>query len=83
MIYRKGHFLVAAVATLSPRAQGALAVGPVDPASCIFEWMKCIAYAMVSALTLRMLFNPTGAFGVTLLFDRLIAAIIALAIFSL
>ena len=38
---------------------------------------------MVSALTVRMLFNPTGAFGVTLLFDRLIAAIIVLAIFFL
>ena len=83
MIYCKGHFLVMAVATLSPRALGALAAGSVELASRIFDWMTCVAYAMASGLALRMLFNPTGALGVTLLFDRLIAAIIVLAIFFL
>mgnify|MGYP001168199868 FL=1 len=76
-------FLVAAVATLLPRALGALAAGRVDPTGRIFEWMTCVAYAMASGLALRMLFNPTGALGETLLSDRLIAAIVALAIFFL
>ncbi len=76
-------FLVAAVATLLPRALGALAAGRLDPTSRIFEWMTCVAYAMASGLALRMLFYPTGALGETLLLDRLIAAIVALTIFFL
>ena len=84
MIYRNGHFVfVSAVTTLLPRALGALAAGRVDSASRIFKWMTCFAYAMASGLALRMLFNPTGALGETLLSDRLIAAIVALAIFFL
>ena len=50
MIYCKGHFLVMAVATLSPRALGALAAGSVELASRIFDWMTCVAYAMASGL---------------------------------
>ena len=61
MIYRNGHFVfVSAVATLLPRALGAFAAGSVDPASRIFDWMTCVAYAMASGLALRMLFNPSG-----------------------
>jgi len=61
MIYRNGHFVfVSAVATLLPRALGALAAGRVDSASRIFKWMTYFAYAMAPGLALGMLFNSTG-----------------------
>ena len=42
------------------RAIGVAVSGRIDPASDVFLWVQCVAYAMLAGLVSRMLFLPTG-----------------------
>lgn len=75
--------LVGAGATYVWRALGVALSGRVNADSRVFEWIACVAYALLAALIARMIIFPIGPLAETHLADRLGAAVGALAIFFL
>lgn len=75
--------LVAAGVTYAWRALGVALSARIDPAGRVFEWIACIAYALLAGLIARMIVLPVGPLANTALSDRLAAAVIALALFFL
>ncbi|WP_282604995.1 AzlD domain-containing protein [Pelagibius sp. Alg239-R121] len=75
--------MVGAGATYVWRALGVALSGRVNPDSRAFEWIACVAYALLAALIARMIIFPIGPLAETYLADRLGAAVGALAIFFL
>ena len=75
--------LVGALATYFWRALGVGLSGRIDPNGRLFEWVACVAYALLAALIARMIILPVGPLTEAPLGARLAAAITALAIFFL
>ena len=75
--------LTGAAATYIWRALGVALSGRVSTDSRIFEWIACVAYALLAALIARMIIFPIGPLAETYLADRLGAAVGALAIYFL
>ncbi len=75
--------LTGAAVTYFWRALGVALSGRVSTDSRVFEWIACVAYALLAALVARMIVFPIGPLAETYLGDRLGAAIGALAIFFL
>ena len=79
-------FLVAAlgaVATYSWRALGVLLGARVDPQSRLFDWLGCVAYALLAGLIARMIVLPIGPLADLPLSDRLIATVGGIAAYFL
>lgn len=74
---------VAAVVTYFWRGLGVAFSGRIDPDSPLFEWVGCVAYALLAGLISRMILLPVGALEATDSSHRIAAAVIALAIFFL
>ena len=77
--------LVAACAlgTYLWRGLGVLLSGRIAVESEVFNWVACVAYAMLAGLVSRILVMPTGMLAQTTLAERLIACVIALAAYYL
>lgn len=75
--------LVAAVATYFWRALGVALSGRINPNGVIFEWIGCVAYALLAGLIARMIVLPIGPLNNVGLGVRLAAAAVALAVFYL
>lgn len=75
--------LVGAAATYFWRGLGVALSGRIDPDGPVFEWIACVAYALLAGLIARMIVLPTGPLAGTPLTDRIAAAVIALAIYFL
>jgi branched-subunit amino acid transport protein len=75
--------IIGAAVTYGWRALGVALSGRVSIESRIFEWIACVAYALLAALIARMIIFPIGPLAETHLADRAGAAIGALAIFFL
>jgi branched-subunit amino acid transport protein len=75
--------LVGAAATYFWRGLGVALSGRIDPDGPVFEWIACVAYALLAGLIARMIVLPTGPLVGTPLTDRIAAAAIALAIYFL
>ena len=73
--------LTGAVVTYLPRALGVLLSGRIDAESPLFDWIACVAYAILAALVARMIVLPSGPLVETALATRL-AGIGALALFD-
>ena len=73
--------IVAAVATYFWRGLGVALSGRINPNGAVFEWVACVAYALLAALIARMIVLPVGPLEQTALAARVAAAVIALAIF--
>ncbi len=69
----------AGVATYFWRALGVLLTGRVATDSDIFNWISCVAYAMVAGLIMRIVVMPGGVLASSLLIHRLLACGVALA----
>jgi branched-subunit amino acid transport protein len=65
------------------RGLGVLLSGRLDPKSAMFEWVSCVAYALVAGLIARIIIFPTGLLAQTALADRLIACFAALLAYHL
>ncbi|MPZ10932.1 MAG: AzlD domain-containing protein [Kiloniellaceae bacterium] len=74
---------VGALATYFWRALGVALSGRIDAGSRLFEWVACVAYAMLAGLISRMILLPNGPLAETATADRVAGAAIALAIFFL
>ena len=72
---------VGALATYFWRALGVALSGRIDAGSRLFEWVACVAYAMLAGLISRMILLPNGPLADTATADRIAGAAIALAIF--
>lgn len=73
--------IVAAAATYFWRGLGVALSGRINPNGAVFEWVACVAYALLAALIARMIVLPVGPLEQTALAARVAAAVIALAIF--
>lgn len=71
-----------ALATYVWRAAGVALSGRIDPQGAVFEWVACVAYALLTALIARMILLPSGPLAETPLLDRIVAAGIAAAVFG-
>ncbi|CAK0749694.1 AzlD domain-containing protein [Azospirillaceae bacterium] len=69
---------VAGLVTYLSRALGVLVSGRINPNGPVFEWVACLAYALLAALVARMIVLPLGALQAVPLAGRLGAAAAAL-----
>jgi len=74
---------VGAAATYFWRGLGVALSGRIDAGSRLFEWVACVAYAMLAGLIARMIVLPNGPLAETATADRIAGAVIALAMFFL
>jgi branched-subunit amino acid transport protein len=72
---------VGALATYFWRALGVTLSGRIDAGSRLFEWVACVAYALLAGLIARMILLPSGPLAEAATPDRVAAAAVALAIF--
>ncbi|MDP2239844.1 MAG: AzlD domain-containing protein [Burkholderiales bacterium] len=70
--------LSSAAATYVWRGLGVLFSGRIRTDSELFQWVACVAYAMVAGLIMRIIVMPTGMLATSMLADRLIACALAL-----
>jgi len=71
------------IATYLWRGLGVLLSGRLDPQSAMFEWVSCVAYALVAGLIARIIVAPSGLLAETALADRLLACLFALLAYHL
>ena len=75
--------LAGSLVTYAWRALGVFLAGRIPAESPIFDWVACVAYALLAGLIARMILLPLGPLAGTALSHRVAAAAIALAIFFL
>jgi len=75
--------IAGAAATYLWRALGVALSGRIDPEGPAFDWVACIAYALLAGLIARMILQPSGPLAETALAQRVIAAVVAVAAFWL
>ena len=72
-----------ALVTYLPRALGVLLSGRIAAESRLFDWISCVAYAILAALVARMIVLPTGPLEDTGLATRLGAVAVGVGVFYL
>ncbi len=75
--------LACGAATYLWRGLGVLLSGRLSPQSAMFEWVSCVAYALVAGLIARIIVAPSGLLAQTALADRLLACAVAFVAYRL
>ena len=75
--------VAASAATYAWRGLGVLLSGRIRVESELFDWVACVAYAMIAGLIARVIVMPSGLLAETLLAERVAACALALAAFYL
>lgn len=75
--------LACAAGTYLWRGLGVVLSGRIRVESELFDWIACVAYAMVAGLITRIIVMPTGLLAESLLAERLTACTLALAAYYL
>jgi branched-subunit amino acid transport protein len=75
--------LAAAAGTYLWRGLGVMLSGRVSTSSPLFEWVGCVAYAMIAGLVVRIVVLPTGTLATVPLADRLLVCTLAYAVYRL
>ena len=70
----------ASIGTYVCRALGVMLSGRVSQESEFFRWLSAVTYAMVAALTIRLIFLPVGMLSTVPLYLRLIICAIAVGL---
>ncbi len=70
---------VCSLGTYAWRGLGVLLSGRIAADSDAFQWVACVAYAMVAGLVMRIIVMPSGLLASSLLAHRLLACAIGLA----
>ena len=73
--------LACAAGTYLWRALGVALAGQLDPQGELFNWMSCVALAMIAGLVARVLLQPVGVLAATSLVERLAATALALVVY--
>ena len=63
------------------RGLGVLLSGRIKADSELFNWITCVAYAMVAGLIARIIVMPSGMLAASSLTERLVACALALVAF--
>jgi branched-subunit amino acid transport protein len=72
--------IAASIGTYVCRALGVMLSGRVSQESEFFRWLSAVTYAMVAALTIRLIFLPVGMLSTVPLYLRLVICAIALGV---
>lgn len=72
--------IAASIGTYVCRAIGVMLSGRVSQDSEFFRWLSAVTYAMVAALTIRLIFLPVGMLSTVPLYLRLIICAIAVGV---
>ncbi len=72
--------LAASLGTYVCRAVGVMLSGQVSQDSEFFRWLSAVTYAMVAALTIRLIFLPIGLLATVPLFLRILVCALALGV---
>jgi branched-subunit amino acid transport protein len=75
--------LLCALATYGWRGLGVLLSGRLNPGGALFQWVSCVAYALVAGLIARIIVMPSGLLAQTALADRLLTCVVALLAYRL
>lgn len=78
-----GVILAGALVTYFWRGLGAALARRIDPQSPLFQWVGCVAHALIAALIARMILLPIGPLQETLLAHRLAGTALAVLVFFL
>jgi branched-subunit amino acid transport protein len=73
--------IVCSATTYLWRALGVMLSGRIKTDTDVFNWITCVAYAMVAGLIMRTIVMPTGLLATSLLSHRLIGCAVGLAAF--
>lgn len=65
------------------RVLGTAVAAHIDPESAGFQWLNCVAYAMLAGLVARILLMPIGILAQTETFDRAMAMAAGFVLFVL
>lgn len=76
-----GLVLAAIAATYIWRLLGTVLSRHIDPDGLTFQWVACVAYAMLAGLVARMIWLPVGVLAEVPLWIRLISVGGGLAVF--
>jgi branched-subunit amino acid transport protein len=72
--------IAACVGTYLCRAAGVKLSGHISVDSEIFKWLSCVTYAMVAALTIRLIVMPTGLMSTVPIWIRVLICALALGV---
>lgn len=72
--------ILTALGTYFWRALGVLLSGHVNQESEIFRWLSAVTYAMVAALTFRLIILPVGMLEQIPFYFRIFAAVVGMGI---
>lgn len=75
--------LAAAAGTYLWRGLGVVLSGRVRTDGVLFQWVGCVAYAMIAGLVVRIVVLPTGTLAAAPMPDRIAACVLALAVYLL
>jgi branched-subunit amino acid transport protein len=75
--------LGASLVTYASRGLGVLLSGRINTDGPLFRWVSAVAYALLAALSARLLVVPLGPLASTSLMIRLLSAALALAVYLL
>ncbi len=72
--------IAASLGTYICRAVGVKLSGQVNQDSEFFRWLSAVTYAMVAALTIRLIFLPIGLLSTVPLYLRILVCLLALGV---
>jgi branched-subunit amino acid transport protein len=78
-----GVVVAAGLGTYFWRALGVMLSGRVRTDGALFQWVGCVAYAMIAGLAVRILVLPTGTLAAAPLADRIGACALAYAAYMI
>ena len=70
----------ACIGTYLCRAIGVMLAGKINQESEIFRWLSAVTYAMVAALTVRLIVLPIGLLNTVPLWIRILICVISVSI---
>lgn len=76
-----GVIIAAGLGTYFWRAMGVVLSGRIRTDGALFQWVGCVAYAMIAGLAVRILLLPTGTLAAAPLPDRIGACALAFAVY--
>ncbi len=76
-----GVILAAGLGTYLWRALGLVLSDRIRTDGALFQWVGCVAYAMIAGLAVRLLLLPTGTLAMAPLPDRVGACLLAFAVY--
>ena len=75
--------LLCTAGTFFWRAAGVVLSSHINPEGAFFQWLNCVAYALLSGLIARVIILPSGQLENTILPDRLFPIIAGFFVFFL